>query len=326
MFRRNDDNLTDREQLSELSRPWRTEAQLARLSESPRARGEAFSFAVIGDAEPGRFWIFRALFNIPGVFARQIAAVQSQSVDFSIQLGDMVSCGVESQYAGFLRLLGALRILKPYLTVIGNHDRSRPNGRSDSKLYRGLIGRSNYFFDRGGVRFVVVDSSYRRLTTAQLKWLRRALDTPLRKLVFTHVPPALLKLWGGQAVSKLGGFRQGAAAFTDLMAEKGVERVYMGHVHCFGVQDYKGVRYVLTGGGGSPLFPCGASDRFHHYLTVSVGPEGLAERVHMLDGSSFAIPRGKVLMAPHAFEASPRRGRLGRLLARLRGVPEMAPA
>ena len=81
-----------------------------------------------------------------------------------------------------------------------------------------------------------------------------------------------------------------------LMSERGVDRAYMGHVHGFAVQDHLGVRYVLTGGGGSPLFPVGASDRFHHYMTVSVGPGGLREQVHTLSGSGFAIPGGKVVL------------------------------
>jgi 3',5'-cyclic AMP phosphodiesterase CpdA len=208
----------------------------------------------------------------------------------------MVSCGLTHNYLNFFRQLNEVRVTKPYLTVIGNHDRSYPHGRSHSRLYRSLFGRSNYFFDYGGVRFVTLDSSRGRLTQLQLKWLTMVLATRLRKVVFTHMPPVVLKLWGGAGAHHLGGFDRGADRFTDLMAELEVERVYMGHVHCFGVQDYKGVRYILTGGGGSPLFPSGASDKFHHYLTVSVTPSGLRERVHSLDGSSFCIPAGKVVL------------------------------
>ena len=148
------------------------------------------------------------------------------------------------------------------------------------------------------MRFIVLDSSRQRVTRLQLKWLSLVFRTPLRKVVFTHMPPVSLKMWGGATAHHMGGFAHNAGAFTDLMSRMGVERVYMGHVHCFGVQDYKGVRYVLTGGGGSPLFPCGSSDRFHHYLTVTVSEKGLSERVHSLDGSSFEIPAGKVLL-PH---------------------------
>jgi 3',5'-cyclic AMP phosphodiesterase CpdA len=237
------------------------------------------------------------MFNRKGVFERQLAAIQNQSVDFSVQLGDMVSRGTPGNFLRFYRKLEGAPAAKPYLTVIGNHDRSRPNGKSDSTLYRSLFGRGNYYFDRGGVRFVALDSSAARLRRSQLRWLALVLDTPMRKVVFTHMPPALLRLWGGALAHGMGGFRKGAKEFAKLVAAKGVERVYVGHVHAFGVQDYKGVRYVLTGGGGSALFPSGAADRFHHYLTVSVGPWGLQERVHTLDGSSFLIPRGKVLLS-----------------------------
>lgn len=287
---------SEAEILARLAAPWKTRLQIERLAASPRGPSDSFEFAVLGDVEPGRFWIFRALFNRRGVFPRQLAAIQSQSVDFSVQLGDMVSRGLPRQYLGFFRQLNDMRLRKPYLTVIGNHDRARPHGRSDSRIYRSLFGRSNYSFDYGGVRFVVLDSSLKRLTRAQIRWLGLVLETRLRKVIFTHMPPAQLRLWGGAAAHRMGGFEAGAASFTDLLRDKGVERVYMGHVHGFGVQDYKGVRYVLTGGGGSPLFPCGGLERFHHYLTVSVGPQGLRERVHVLDGSSFLIPAGKVLL------------------------------
>lgn len=298
MFRRNEDLYNDSELLERLSAPWRTRLHLERLTAAPRPGRESFEFAVLGDAEPGRFWVWRALFNRPGVFRRQLASIEAQPVDFTIQLGDMVSCGKPQNYLDFFRQLEGINVRKPYLTVIGNHDRSHPHGGSHSRVYRRLFGRrTNYHFDYGGVRFIALDSSRQRLTQAQVRWLKLVLDTPLRKVVLTHMPPVMLKLWGGAVAHHHGGFSRGAGEFTDLMAEARVERVYMGHVHCFGVQDFKGVRYILTGGGGSPLFPSGASDKFHHYLTVSVTPERIIERVHSLDGSSFQIPHGKVLLS-----------------------------
>jgi hypothetical protein len=49
------------------------------------------------------------------------------------------------------------------------------------------------------------------------------------------------------------------------------------------------VRYVLTGGGGSPLYPGPVKERFHHFLTVDDGPDGLVETVHRSDGTSFVL-------------------------------------
>ncbi|UPT72737.1 MAG: metallophosphoesterase family protein [Elusimicrobiota bacterium] len=279
---------------------FRTERQLRRLSRLPTASGDRVSFAVLGDAEPSRFWIYRKLFNREGVFHDQMVDLQSQALTFTVQLGDMVPKGTLAHYENFFRGLRRVWSGRPYLTVCGNHDRSRPNGKSHSTLYRSLFGRSNYLFDHGGVRFVVLDSSAKRVTKAQLKWLRMALDVPGRKIVFTHMPPVQLSLWGGVGkVHELGGFIGGAREFAEIVSAAKVSRVYMGHVHAFGVQDHGGVRYVLTGGGGSALFPSGNDDRFHHYLTVEITATSVKERVHMLDGKVFHIPQGLVLLPTH---------------------------
>lgn len=295
-----DDRRKPPESLVLMAARFRTERQLRRLSRLPTASGDRVSFAVLGDAEPSRFWIYRKLFNREGVFHDQMVDLQSQALTFTVQLGDMVPKGTLAHYEHFFRGLRRVWTGRPYLTVCGNHDRSRPNGKSHSTLYRSLFGRSNYLFDHGGVRFVVLDSSAKRVTKAQLKWLRMALDVPGRKIVFTHMPPVQLSLWGGVGkVHELGGFIGGAREFAEIVSAAKVSRVYMGHVHAFGVQDHGGVRYVLTGGGGSALFPSGNDDRFHHYLTVEIAPTVIKERVHMLDGKVFHIPQGLVLLPTH---------------------------
>lgn len=279
---------------------FRTERQLRRLSRLPSAAGDKVSFAVLGDVEPSRFWIYRKLFNREGVFHEQMHELQAQPLTFTVQLGDMVSKGTRPNYEIFLRQLRRAWTGRPYLTVIGNHDRSRPNGPSHSTLYRALFGRPNYFFDHAGVRFVVLDSSAKRVTKTQLKWLKLALSVPGRKIVFTHMPPVQLSLWGGVGrVHELGGFIGGSREFADIVSAAKVSRVYMGHVHAFGVQDHGGVRYVLTGGGGSALFPSGNSDSFHHYMTVEITHASIRDRVHSLDGKVFAIPHGLVILPTH---------------------------
>lgn len=278
----------------------RTERQLRRLSRLSSAAGDSVSFAVLGDVEPSRFWIYRKLFNREGVFHEQMHELQAQPLTFTVQLGDMVSKGTRANYEAFLRGLRRAWTGRPYLTVIGNHDRSRPNGQSHSTLYRSLFGRPNYFFDHAGVRFVVLDSSAKRVTKMQLRWLKMALDVPGRKIVFTHMPPVQLSLWGGVGrVHELGGFIGGSSEFAGIVSAAKVSRVYMGHVHAFGVQDHGGVRYVLTGGGGSALFPSGNEDSFHHYLTVEITHDGIRDRVHSLDGKVFAIPHGLVILPTH---------------------------
>lgn len=291
--------LADDVLLAKLAAPFKTTLQLERLKRTPRRDGEPFSFAVLGDAEPGRFWIFRKLFNVPGVFQRQLAAVQEQPVDFSLQLGDMVSRGIMRNYLRFFKQLNDAEIRRPYLTVIGNHDRLSPHHRSNAKLYSATFGRTNYSFDHGGARFVCLDTSAHALTRHQLQWLDRVLDTPTVKIVFTHIPPACLRRWTDFGSSRgIGGFKPGAAEFTEIVSRRRVARVYLGHIHGFGVQDFGGVRYVLTGGGGSPLFPSGVNDKFHHFIVADVVDGAVRETVHTLERGSFEIPAGRVLFSP----------------------------
>jgi len=286
----------DRLRLDRLAAPFKTNLQLERLT-SKTATGP-FRFAVLGDAEPGRFWWARTMFNRPGVFEEQLGRIQLLDVDFTMQLGDMVSRGIRRNYLRFFRQLHRVSPRIPYLTTIGNHDRRFPHGISDSRLYRGLFGATNYHFDHGGARFVVLDTSTHRVLRRQFDWLDRVLRFPGPKAVFTHIPPSTLRAWTDFGGARgLGGFKKGAAELTDLLSRRKVDRVYLGHIHGFGVQDMGGVGYVLSGGGGSPLFPSGVGDRFHHFLSVEAGPRGFSETVHLTDGRKMSVPSAPVLLS-----------------------------
>lgn len=275
--------------LSRFAHSWRTEEQLSRLANSPRS-GSTVRFAVIGDAEPGRFWISRTLFNRPGAFWRMLARADRSSPEFILQLGDMVSRGTISNFWNFIRDLFRARPLSPYLTVIGNHDRHKPHGITNDRVYRATLGATDYAFDRGGRRFIVVDSSAGRVTGAQLAWLKGLLNPAVPTIVFTHVPPAPLSEWTDWGSFKgAGGFKEGASEFMALMAANKVQRVYMGHIHGLGRLERDGVTYVLTGGGGSPLFPGPVKQKLHHWLSVEAGPEGVRETVHADNGDSFPL-------------------------------------
>lgn len=277
-------------ELQRLARPWSTAEQLAKLASAPRVAAAGFRFAVIGDAEPGRFWIARKFFNTPGVFGRLLARADRAGADFIVQLGDMVSRGTASKFRAFIGGLASARVRTPYLTVLGNHDRHAPHRLTNDRMYRAAFGSPDYSFTRGGWRFVVVDSSAGRLSRAQLRWLAGRLDAAVPTVVFTHMPPAPLSEWTDWGALKgAGGFKEGSAEFMRLMSDHKVARVYMGHIHGLGLMVRDGVTYVLSGGGGSPLFPGPVKERLHHWLSVEAGPGGLVETVHADDGSTFRL-------------------------------------
>lgn len=292
------------------------DAQKAKLSAARES--ERFTFGVIGDAEPGRFPWERVFSPGPHVFADQMKTLQASAPDFILQLGDFVSEGVPENYRAHVAWLDADSTV-PLLRCLGNHDRSRPNGDADKNLYDAVFGPRDYFFDRGGWRFIALDSSDRKLTPAQIAWLKDALASPARKVIFTHVPPKYLKplkpltqvgalVAEGdpefQRFSAQSGevhdfftnyFVDGADEFESLASapESRVAAVYMGHIHAFWAADHRGVRYVISGGGGSPLYPLPPGfpkKKFAHHLTVAAGPDGLTETVHPLRGAPFVLP------------------------------------
>lgn len=279
---------------------WGNEAQLAKLRAAAPGDGEGFTFAVIGDAEEGRFpW--QRIFTPKGAFDEQLRLIHGGPSRLVIQLGDFVSKGTVENYRKYLAFLGP-RMTLPLLTVIGNHDRSRPNGDADKTLYRTVFGEGDLFFDHGGRRFILLDTSDRKLTPAQLSWLEGALASERPCLIFTHVPPGYLRKRiksvsaegvEAQEFNMSAWFDEGSAEFERLMSLGKVERVYMGHIHAFGLAEKDGVRYVLTGGGGSPLYPLPPGyprRKLAHFIEVTARAGALTETVFELGGASYTLP------------------------------------
>lgn len=286
-----------RTDLDKAKQTWGNEIQTAKILAS-RDASPSFSFSVVGDAEPGRFPWQRVFAPGKDGFARLMRMIQGQDSRFTVQLGDFVSKGTDENYEAHVAYLNR-EVKTPILHVLGNHDRSTPNGPADKTFYRKVFGISDFTFDYGNYRFVILDTSDLKLTGDQLTWLKAVLQTDKRKLIFTHVPPKPLD---GQIQSydletqapliSPGYFTDGAKEFTEIASQAKVERVYMGHIHAFGVAQYKGVTYVLTGGGGSPLYPLppGYPNRkFTHYIRVEANETGLKETVYTLDGRTFPL-------------------------------------
>ena len=222
------ERLDEVRELRELSRPFRTEAQLAKLAAAPQ--GDRVRFTVIGDSEPGEFWFIRALNARGRGMYQKLMRRTGESEDFIAQLGDMVSRGTIRNFLSFFRTLSSLAPRAPYLTIPGNHDRSTPRAKrvGNDQLYRWLFGPTDYFFDRAGVRFVFLNNSARRLTPEQLSWLDSAVSAGpeqgiRRKVVFAHIPPAPISEWADfRRLKNMGGFKEGADEFMNILSRRGV--------------------------------------------------------------------------------------------------------
>jgi Icc protein len=238
-------------------KPARSLTQRAVASLPPAPSDGIFRFVVMGDNR-GNYEVLRQL----------IVGANRERPAFMINTGDLVSQGKRSEFKRFLRVIRQSH--SPYFTVVGNHD-VRNEGL---QVYHQMFGDENYTFDYAGCRFIILDNSRGRFPDERLQWLDRQLDTPLKKFIFMHKPPAVGN-WG--KAFDASPWRENADRFTELAGQRRVDRVFVGHIHAYGEKEIKGVRYVLSGGAGAPLDP--SPHAYFHYVLVTVSPKGVEDQV-----------------------------------------------
>jgi hypothetical protein len=187
----------------------------------------------------------------------------------------------------------------PLFPTLGNHELyyegvGLPSYLRYTRVPRERGGEETYYgFTWGPVRVLVLDSNdaWDDRETHQRRWLERELrdaeaDERVRHLVvMTH---------HGPISSNHHGSHPGmvASGVVELLRERGVSLLVAGHDHAYERGDALGLKYIVTGGGGAPLYrendPLPFQHVFeasHHFLEVDADAERMQITVHRLDGS-----------------------------------------
>ena len=154
-----------------------------------------------------------------------------------------------------------------YYPVRGNHE-------STYWLYDAFFdlpdNKSYYSFDRMGMHFIVLDcwNVYKPLEEKQMQWLKEDLEANKDKpiSVAMHVPLF--------TSGKYEPYHE-----PDLLAlfdKYNVLFVFSAHVHSYERSLYKGTNYIVTAGGGAPLYPVTRDNTYkivrenvHHYTVLT---------------------------------------------------------
>jgi hypothetical protein len=172
-----------------------------------------------------------------------------------------------------------------FRATLGNHDIGTENGRPQLREPAfGFRGR-NYVFREDGVRFVMADSN-----ALDRDWLRAALRPEQGDdwtIVVFHHP-----VFSSGEYGPTPGFRP---ELPRMFQRFGVDLVLNGHEHHYEVtNELRGIRYVITGGGGASIRECGGIRPFSnvcierfHFLEVLVGQEQIEVRALPASGRSF---------------------------------------
>ena len=156
---------------------------------------------------------------------------------------------------------------------LGNHDAETEGGDREVANAKFGMGGHNYVYRQGGVRFVVADSN-----TLDREWLRKALtaaDGDRWTIPVFHFPVYS----PGTGHGSTPGYRP---SLPRMFRRKDVDLVLNGHDHIYSVtKSLRGIRYVVTGGGGAELYGCthksyvATCKSVNHFLYVTAGPKRL---------------------------------------------------
>jgi 3',5'-cyclic AMP phosphodiesterase CpdA len=274
---------------------------------APRA-GDVLRVAVYGDVRGGH-----------ATHGKIISAIAAEAPDLVLASGDLVMRGTdEADWQRFFAVTADLMASTPFYSCVGNHDVGRAGdlARRFSDIFALPPGPPDrpagggwYSFDVAGVHVVMLDSnSYEDAT--QRRWLETDLAAARKAkaraiIAVTHDGPFARGLHGGNSLA--------AREYVPILVRHGVTLVISGHDHIYQRGRQSELDYVVSGGGGAPLYrvSCGVKGRpacktddgmlhvarEHHYLMLSVYPNHVEMCPKLVDGTplepctTYKLPR-----------------------------------
>ena len=284
-----------------------TPGQTDAFTTAPRSGSGAVRFIAFGDS------------GIGSAVQRQLASrMTADTFDLALHTGDVaygtaagVGGGNYQQFDDWVfGVYGAWLRSRPFYPSIGNHDEEIDFARPYRDVFvlpeNGAVpaypdhAERYYSFDYGPAHFVALDTALafedpaRR--QAQISWLEAdlAATTQPWRIVYFHKAPYSAGEHHGSELA----VRQ---AFAPIFERYGVQLVLSGHDHMYErsvpwreyVAGGSAVTYVVTAGGGAPLYDAGqdqwtaTSVAVHHYVRAAVGDCALQLEAVGADGNVF---------------------------------------
>ena len=235
-----------------------------------------FTFIVMGDNRSG-----------DDIYRKIVSLTMERKPDFVVNTGDMiVAPGNKPEWAKFWEMSKPITV--PYFLTVGNHD-AHPKVPLSEKTYKqevDLPGNELYYsFVAGNSLFIVLDSCMenqeKRIIGEQFKWLETVLmnSTHKHKFVFLHHPLYTDLGKGHHAHESLDKYPESRDRLEALFAKCKVDAVFAGHEHYYEKRSVDNVLYIITGGGGAPVYDKEEYGGFNHVVQVSVDGDKVSAQV-----------------------------------------------
>ena len=202
--------------------------------------------------------------------------------------GDLVEDGLNpAQWTTFNEIISDLIKITQFYPALGNHENNSP-------LYFDNFDLPNnerwYIVEENNLQFIVLDSnSDCSIGSEQYLWLEDDLQNINEDIKFVivifHHPPFST----GPHTEDEKGLKQ---SIVPLFEKYGVDIVFNGHDHDYERSLYNNIYYIVTGGGGAPLYDQARTSPYsqlfrkvYHFCKLSVINDQLIIEVYDIDSS-----------------------------------------
>ncbi len=248
---------------------------------------------------PFRFIIYGDTRSHARPHAAVVDAIRREAGEFAVHTGDLVEDGRdEDDWQRFFDIEAPLLRSTPFVPVIGNHEIAVQfsSGIDNYRRYvhvapGGPSAELDSVFRYGNTRFVLANS-YDDWSGAARDWLDRELSRARSEgpddwlFVVMH--------WGARSSGPHGDNRLVERAGVDtILRRHRVDLLISGHDHAYERGDDRGLRFMVSGGGGAPLYEreqVRAMTRVfaseHHYVRAEVERERIVFTTLRPDGTA----------------------------------------
>jgi MYXO-CTERM domain-containing protein len=255
-----------------------------RVGGAPAAEAGRFTTAP-ADTRPFRFVLYGDNRSDASAHAAVVRAIEKADADFLVHTGDMVLSGAEAgDWAEFFSVEASLLRDRCVFAAIGNHELYGPERVGESAFLRyfgapppDVTERPRLYasFRWSNTRFFLLNAMD-EWTGAERDWLEKELGAAAAEPGLVH---RIAVLHHGPFSSGPHGAnpRLESAGVLDLMRRGKVDLVLAGHDHIYERGEGAGLKYVVSGGAGAPLYPRKRTaketltfESTHHFVRVAV--------------------------------------------------------
>ena len=222
---------------------------------------------------------------------------------FAIHGGDLSLIGKKFELERYANIVGNSKI--PWLSVRGNHELYSD---SSSIYYNEIIGDTDYVFDIGKIRYIVISSCHPKriknknysdyfISRKEIIWLDSLLDDAkangFNPVIFSHVPPCLPPEYGWHCLGDKKSYpkpnieKSNVKTFLSILKYYNVHLAIFSHIHHYDSFVKDGITFVITGGAGAPRYKeFKRGIPVYHFIKMSIfGGDSLIGYVYSPQGT-----------------------------------------